>query len=425
MTQLDRFLSGHFASHHSPTRERRELRFAVNTGTIPTPEEQAEINKTQAEGVAGEALPKAPATAEQKEGADPNIKPTVDANVDATRDSTKAVLTAEEKEDDPNKPTAQKAMTAANALKFEIDRIKSLYLSIIAMAPGSEWATEAQHAIDALSQYSVPLNELTQILENMEAWESGEADPGTCRAILDQAGIQNRDHHIDAVLFEKGVSESGWSSADRMKKMDCVREISKRLGFPGTLEAITTELLQLKDKFEGGKKKVNEILEKFHEKGRVETPSKRIGSWFGIELYSIGELLEVGQKVIKAYSDAWGERKTRRVAEATSKVATLVPRWPFGDSVKNDLYRDADNALASPDEDELKYLQTNRLHFSDLFGDGGRMDEMFKRPSTTKKALAILDYAAERGWLYDLRKNDRGHNSPRRIFHYNRVAVII
>lgn len=66
MTQLDRFLTGHFAPHYSPTRERRELRFAAtppagnasNSGNPleQTPEGNAEKLREGTEGRAGETI---------------------------------------------------------------------------------------------------------------------------------------------------------------------------------------------------------------------------------------------------------------------------------------------------------------------------------------------------------------------------------
>lgn len=346
---------------------------------------------------------------------DPSHLPRTHKSPKPRREGTMAMEDDEAKEK-KEKKTSHDVIMQIEKLLPKLDQLRSLYLSVAAVAP--EMESESQLRIRELEEETIPIQETKNLLTEVEQWENGNAEPNVCRALLDRLGHGDRKSIIDAVLTEKGIPEADWSKKPADIRSTVAQEISARIGFPEAMQKLVTEFEGYEENvIDKARKSVQNTLDERNEEKRISgnTGGKRMGVFAGIQFFSINEVIEVFKKVSKAYSDAWTERRTRREAELTSTIAEAVPAWPFGDTVRNTLLRETDSTLTSPDEEELKTLQSNRTHFVDLFSPRGRLEQMMKNPSTTKKAIAILEYAAERGWLYDIRKNDKQDEKSSKI----------
>lgn len=292
------------------------------------------------------------------------------------------------------------------------EEIKDLYLAVDALAKDSVVSAKAKSEIQIIEKHLHTFIEVKEILELMQSWENGEDTIAALKTLLQRVGYEDSTSPINTFLSEKGLNESSWDQMTTSQRSTLAKDLGNRFDFKKITKSFYVELEDYNDHLEKVHTKISTAIGSLQEEKREGLPTKRIGNWFGVNFYSISEVMSVFSKITKAYSDAWTERTNRRENQMVSQVAEIVPKWPFGETVKNSLLRGADSELASPDEDELKYLQTNRIQFYDLFKEGGRMDQMYYKTSTTKKALAILDYAAERGWLFDIRKSD---NRTRKI----------
>lgn len=120
----------------------------------------------------------------------------------------------------------------------------------------------------------------------------------------------------------------------------------------------------------------------------------------GIEFYSVYDLVDGVKLTIKSYKDAFEDRKHRKSALVATQFGKVIRHLPFGEDVNIVIERNLDSA-----EDEIKgkyleYLKRRRPEFTELIDENH--GEIAMNLHDKNRTRAILEYAASRGWLYDL-----------------------
>lgn len=126
-----------------------------------------------------------------------------------------------------------------------------------------------------------------------------------------------------------------------------------------------------------------------------------INKALGIEWYSPLQMWQAFQDTKEAFKRAWKAKDDRKSALFASKIGSVIQKvLPFG--MGNEIAQSLDADLSDRNSKEKngfkEYLAGNNTLFTTVFDPGGTMDEYKHNPN---KARGILEFAAEKGWLYD------------------------
>lgn len=122
----------------------------------------------------------------------------------------------------------------------------------------------------------------------------------------------------------------------------------------------------------------------------------------GIEFYSINDVLGALKRVKEAYGHAWHERGTLKQTGLADSMGKMIPGWSYmGGEVKLTLEKANDSEKNKETNEFKEYLEQRNFTFRELFEGHGEAS-MAHLQGEPPKARAVLEYAASRGWLYDI-----------------------
>lgn len=126
----------------------------------------------------------------------------------------------------------------------------------------------------------------------------------------------------------------------------------------------------------------------------------------GIEFYSINELIETVNKLTEAYLESHKQHsslKTDVLAQQFGKLVSLLP-WG-GRDVPHNLESQLDAANDKVKDHHVEHLTKLNKSYMDLFRPHGELEH---NAHDGNIARGVLEYAASRGWLYDIDLHDEG-----------------
>lgn len=211
---------------------------------------------------------------------------------------------------------------------------------------------------------------------------------------------------------DQTINESTQAMIDREKK-DIIEGVTKRINLLNILRRINEESIVMRQAMEQSKiedmiLKVKEADDKKKEeeeekKVKEQTPWQVFQSTtksLGIKFYSVKELGEGVKQVWDAFKEAWHARSHHRAAEFGVAVAKMLEKLPYGPDIEQVL----ESGIQRHDDEEknkyMEFLKSRNVGFGSLFVDHHNL--MDANRTDPNRARGVLEYAASKGWLYDI-----------------------
>jgi hypothetical protein len=122
----------------------------------------------------------------------------------------------------------------------------------------------------------------------------------------------------------------------------------------------------------------------------------------GIEFYSINDIWGGIKRVAEAYGHGWHERKVLKETAIAEKIGKAIPGWSYlSGEVKLSVEKASDDEKNKETREFKEYLEGRNITFKEIFEGHGDVS-MAHLQAEPPKARAVLEYAASRGWLYDI-----------------------
>ncbi len=130
---------------------------------------------------------------------------------------------------------------------------------------------------------------------------------------------------------------------------------------------------------------------------------------YGIEFYSINDMIGGFKRVIDAYKHGFHERTVLKETAFASALGKAIPGWTYlSGEVKLTVEKAADSEKDKETREFKEYLEERHFTFTELFEGHGEVS-MAHLQAEPPKARAVLEYAASRGWLYDVNAAQSQH----------------
>lgn len=199
-------------------------------------------------------------------------------------------------------------------------------------------------------------------------------------------------------LVEEARNDATLSPEERLEKMRMFYQARKNID--DTIEDVVVKTMTEFDTAvsEWERKK---DLEKYKEKG----PLRAFMS--GIEFRTVDDIVKVVKLHWEAIVNAYKSQQNVRVNKTAKDIAKIYDYVPYAKSVQQILYK---QARATNDEETSKfadYIKSEGFTYDELLGDKNSI--LYQNRGNVNRAKAIIEYAADHGWLYDMDKTN-GHN---------------
>jgi hypothetical protein len=230
-------------------------------------------------------------------------------------------------------------------------------------------------------------------------------------------GVQNT-HNTDTPYGSD--SDADWKTRNAASRYTVVRSIYDEKLPPGedgkeqTVEqALSVILKDINDEVQMWENAINASnVESFiadFEKETSETKSgestglleaiKNVPSSMGMKFYSIEEIILAGKSVIDAYKESYRQKQQLNAATLSKQMGKMIKFLPWAGDVQQILDKELDSK-----NDEIKskyadYLKSRNASYDELFDPKG---ELMRNRNDGNRARGVLEYAAHRGWLYDI-----------------------
>lgn len=170
----------------------------------------------------------------------------------------------------------------------------------------------------------------------------------------------------------------------------------------------TAETVFTKEKMEEFAIGLNYIEKKLKEKkdDKTVTQSERKGFFaaIGIKFYSAYEIFEAFSMVTKAYQESFKEHTHLKASGLAQSVGNVARFLPFAGDIQQTLNLQLDKANDEVKDNFVNFLKNRRVNFRGLFDPGGELNRNKHDPN---RARAVLEYAASRGFLWDIEESDK------------------
>ncbi|OGJ58416.1 hypothetical protein A2635_02650 [Candidatus Peribacteria bacterium RIFCSPHIGHO2_01_FULL_51_9] len=152
---------------------------------------------------------------------------------------------------------------------------------------------------------------------------------------------------------------------------------------------------------------VNDIQKKLKDIQDDKTVSQAERQGFfasiGIRFYSAYEIFEAFSMVTKAYQESFKEHTHLKASGLAQSVGNVARFLPFAGDIQQTLDLQLDKANDEVKDGFVNFLKNRRVTFRGLFDPGGELDRNKHDPN---RARAVLEYAASRGFLWDIEDSD-------------------
>lgn len=411
----------HFASKRHPERESRLLYMTTNPGANPNPPQNPN------------AAPNA-----QQNTPDPNAQNAPQQNADATRQQVNRTL----------QPRAADMHASVEGTINDLRSQGQKILRVLEQAAGVREIVERQLSGQQLQEWRACLldtemmhasittaeRELSAVNASMQAWETLRMPPGQYLTFLQgiwpqggspdqQAARQTVVDPVEAYLRQKSQSltqelgtpidliadgrpwEGGLINASQ--RVEIQQEINRLLDASDAKNLLTqvNGIGEHIAALSAGRVDIDQMSEfvklvrknAAEEAALAETGVIQGGS--GWKLYSIMDIYEGAKSVIESYKRTWNQHRQLASANVAKRLGKFISWLPYGDEVQQVLDSELKGKNDEVKDKYLNFLKTQNMTFPQVFGDNG---ELFRVKSDPNLSRAVLEYAASRGWLYNI-----------------------
>jgi hypothetical protein len=259
--------------------------------------------------------------------------------------------------------------------------------------------------------------ELPEIKEASAEWDDGNV--GEATLLLRKQIIKQLSGDADTVEIKRLILENR-KAREEVEKIANLKEMLATVAdnVAGKSEAV----LKVEKLFREMSERMVKDYEVEHSHGSFEI--------FNVKFYSAFQVWEALKQVKEAYVTAWHEGSHHKSAEFAKGIGAALEWVPFIGTDANISLKKAQDSHNEKAKNEFKdYLKSEKFTFSQLFEDGD--NQLHLNHHDPNKVRAILEYAASRGWLYDLDlsagesiKKVIGHNLAELLKDYDEKELL-
>ncbi len=293
------------------------------------------------------------------------------------------------------------------------------------------WDKDAKYLIDLLKARSAILSGRQRLLstkiqeaEKIEKWQKGETKPSEFAAYVANIAYDEDKDDVRANFQNKingtpGAQDDNWDGLNDSSKMDIANDMqhddATAITLRGKLKAIKSDMEDIEGEY--AMMDIDKICDNSNKFIRMmtEPPPKDPndpGVWgmvkasydmLDIQFYSVEQLMQ-GWKMYWDARNSAKEQVNRRVGAKFAQQVGMFMKWvsPFPEFNK-EIDQMLKSSIDGEDNKEksgyIDYLKSGPETFDGLFGDGGLF---MSQQYNYNRTRAILEYAAENGWLYDM-----------------------
>jgi len=445
----------HNAPEQAPYREARLLRFAGAPNTPQTPDPLDPLNSAQTF-----AAPNLAPNGQPVQNVAANTS-NVRAQVAQTLANAETETETEVAEEAPERLSAEKVSEHAKAV---LAKMQAYFKDLRTLRPAMEGTfmqnstLRAQWDADELF-VSRELNTIENIVKEAEfaaEWQAGQKTPVEFKQWVRSHHEQNPDGtkrkkvripEEDDVLANLSATiraTSGnvsddpasetlpdistpdkWETTSTGGKLYAIEHLSEVAGMQEKLAHFEEMLQAYEAAF--AKSTLPNSINKVKEEKAKQTDATQDGDIkkaemgffesMGIEFYTVHEMIGAGKKWWEAYKaerDGVSRIKTARLAKRIGRTLSWLPY--YGEGAQRTLDQQVDSENNKEKSEHKDYLKDRGYSFAAIFDDGRELDKSMSEPN---KAMAVLEYAAGRGWLYKLADQEAADIGAKKIFNYN------
>lgn len=428
------FLSAHHAHSTPPFRERRELRFAkartpAGSGASPHAPDENEAETHDVEPLDPNTQSKAQAHAEDlQRKTRKKTKDVIDGDDDGDqREAVKERLTAEtvlkhlESTHDKLHATYEKLkaghdvlgkMNDPNATKLWEQGERVLSDSLLNLRFFMDQAT-------VYAQWEKGLLAPIEFYDQLRSVDHPEKNKATEEERLDRDEILRPIWNVIQKSKGKKPSDSltasgelpdlldtnAWATYGEATKLSARNAINGMAYLDDKLKFLNEQAEEYGKNFDDSKLTLlvdmREDFLKTQDASGEEAKKTGEGSFFD-NLYSINQVLGGMKKWWEAYKHAWTNKdnlKSSQIARKVGKMAEAT-HLPFTDEADRDLKQQLFSENNKAIKEYQEYLSDHTSpKFMEVFGSNGVLEQNKHDPN---RVLAILNYVASKGWLYEI-----------------------
>lgn len=441
----------HVACERTPYREARLLWFAKKDEPTNDPLQSESFYASPELTVTGEPIRKARPGSKAEN---------INQNIEQTRPAVAAALNAggaETSDDQDGEKSGEKKLTPQsvdNSVQETLDRIGRYHRAMndldgsASEIYGGEALEFWKQSKDTLALFQPQFHSLKNYTSAILLWDSGEMTPDELLVKLDpflkqyvpgegdkwKSDVQEfmkQEKEGQGDITKKALQSmeaGGGAVQDRssdktintttqitidQKKKDIIEGVTKKINMRIILGIIDEESKVMRKAIDQSKiedmiAKVKEASDKKKEdeeenKVKDQTLWQQLQSTtkgLGIKFYSIKEMGEGGKQVWDAFKEAWHARSHHRAAEFGVAVAKMIEKLPYGPDIEQVL----ESGIQRHDDEEknkyIEFLKSRNVGFGPLFLDHHNL--MDANRTDPNRARGVLEYAASKGWLYDI-----------------------
>lgn len=252
------------------------------------------------------------------------------------------------------------------------------------------------------------------MVDKLAEWEDKKMHPRAFRTLMkeywdhadgDPANLALMDVYMQGQARPK-IDQFGTGMNNASDEDEIVAELSniaQLKDIRGSINDITDDWAKALHTFQQKLHEVEqEAIKQEHAEAHHEGPVKSLLNTLGVEFHSPITIWEGFKKVWEAYGDAIKEHQTHladNFAHGVSKALVRSGVVPFANEADSELEKKVESHFNGLKNDYKEKLTTDNKKFKELFSDDG---ELHKHHHDHAKSLAVLEYAASKGWLYDI-----------------------
>lgn len=330
-------------------------------------------------------------------------------NVQTTQNQT--ATAARETIEDPDKPRPlsypEKFRNAARNLDLTLKRTIQLIDKFGKDQPG--WAEKRHELEDELLYASADLTFSEAVCQLQFV-----GDPDTFIKAFEQYMTERmgKDFQpvldvIKAVRAEYGTICDHWETSSEKQREEVIHKMLKMSGINEMLRGLEGEDNEKQAAIESDAKEIEKISREVMRMNALDatTPKGLFDRLRKIRRYSLEDIYHGVKKYWEALHHAWehqGEIKSSAIADAIGNGMRWLPF--YGEETALQLNQTLRSKNREKTEQEKKHLEHSDKEWHELFGadgHGGLLHE-YIHGANYDNARAVLEYAASRGWLYDI-----------------------
>lgn len=291
----------------------------------------------------------------------------------------------------------------------------------------------------SLSQYIAKANFLTEWRSGAKspqeflAWleEEFPVDPSDASLTRERRGVLRdvRNYIENSAVHQVGgdppnFSRSDyWSGISNTDSKIIINDKLARLGLlSDTLEGLNGQAEAYEKAFaESTIEKDIAMLEKIMDEKKEEKDEEGShddhGHGLNLEFFSVNNIIGGVKQWGEAFKKAWHNYDEHKKSGFAKKIGKMFKWLPFGDIAERELDSEVESHNNKLKGEFKEFLESRKPKFWELFGDHGILEDNKKDANAM---MAILEYAADRGWLYKINEGKRkvfGHDFEHMVHH--------